>query len=188
MKESNYFDWFILLGILIFLVYTMIVIKKERGIFLKFPRLVDFNNYKLTVPRWWSPNTEKNGHVSFRRTDTRYDWKATFSTYPIEKSIDFKSFLIGYIEKKKIILDPETSTIEIEMNHTFGKYLPENTEMIRIEGTGTQDGTERVYYDICAFKSYKHSEYLICESESSVLNGGIEGPYFEEALKQIQMN
>ena len=56
--------------------------------------------------------------------------------------------------------------------------------MIEVGGTATENTIDRIYYDIAMIRS--DNEILICESKSSILNGAVEGPYFEEVLKRIR--
>ena len=57
--------------------------------------------------------------------------------------------------------------------------------MVRLEGTATQEQTERLYYDAFLVREIKSGHYLYAESKSSILNGLVEGPYFEEVMLRL---
>ena len=58
-------------------------------------------------------------------------------------------------------------------------------EMIRVEGKASENVVERIYYDIYMMRAQNDQGYFIFESKSSVLNGLVEGPYFEESLAEL---
>ena len=58
-------------------------------------------------------------------------------------------------------------------------------EIIRVEGKASENVVERIYYDIYIMRAQNDSGYFIFESKSSVLNGLVEGPYFEESLAEL---
>jgi hexokinase len=59
-------------------------------------------------------------------------------------------------------------------------------EVIRVEGKASQKVIERIYYDIYLTRRLNEPGYFIFESKSSVLNGLVEGPYFEESLSELE--
>lgn len=58
-------------------------------------------------------------------------------------------------------------------------------EVIRVEGKASQNVIKRIYYDIYLMRAQDDKGYFIFESWSSVLNGLVEGPYFEESLSEL---
>lgn len=171
------FDWLLLILFLIFLAYAAWVIKKEKKTFLKYPITYKIGPFILNIPKWWSPINEEKHRLIFERRDTKYEWACTFSW--IKKPTDFKSLdkiLIDFVKEKKILFDPESSDINFKANLN-------NLELVEVGGTATEDEIERIYYEIAILKA--NQDILICESKSSVLNGAVEGPYFEEVIKRI---
>ncbi len=171
------FDWLFLFLFLGALVYAAWAIKKEKNTFLDNPIPYQLGSFLLKIPKWWTLIDDKKNQLIFERTDTKYDWAATFSL--VKETPEFSTLdqlLIDFVKEKKIIFDPESSDISFKTNLA-------NLELIHVGGTATQDEIERIYYDIALIKSKK--DIIICESRSSVLNGAVEGPYFEEVIKMI---
>ena len=46
---------------------------------------------------------------------------------------------------------------------------------------------ERLYYDAFLIREIKSGFYLYAESKSSVLNGLVEGPYFEAVMTRMEL-
>lgn len=171
------FDWLILILFLIALAYAAWVIKKEKKTYLDNPIIYKFGPFILSIPKWWSLINEEKNQLIFQRTDTSYEWAATFSI--LKESNEFENLdkiLIDFVKEKKIIFDPESSDINFKNNLN-------NLELIEVGGTATQDAIDRIYYEIAILKTGR--DILICESKSSILNGAVEGPYFEEVVKRI---
>ena len=171
------FGWPILFLFLSALSYTAWIIKKEKKTFLENPIPYKIGPFFLNIPKWWSLVENKKDQIIFERKDTKYEWKATFKV--LKDISDFKSLddqLINFVKNKKIIFDPESSDINFKNNLN-------NLELIQVGGTATENGIDRIYYDIAILKS--NQDFIICESKSSVLNGAVEGPYFEEVIGMI---
>ena len=171
------FGWPILFLFLSALSYAAWVVKKEKKTFLKNPIPYKIGPFFLNIPKWWSPVENKKNQIIFERKDSKYDWRATFKV--IKDTAEFKSLdelLIHWVKNLKIIFDPESSDINFKNNLN-------NLELIQVGGTATEDGIDRIYYDIAILKS--NQDIIICESKSSVLNGAVEGPYFEEVIGMI---
>ncbi len=162
--------------LLIALAYAAWVIKNEKKYFLKNLIPYKIGPFFLQTPIWWSIKEQKENQIIFERKDTKYEWMAIFS---LIKDSDFNldNFLIEFVKNKNIIFDPESSDISFKPN----KF---NLEMIEVGGTATENNIDRIYYDIAMLRL--KNEILICESKSSILNGAVEGPYFEEVLKRIR--
>ena len=178
--------FFVLMGLGI---YTMRVIKNEKNTYIKNARIVVFKNFKLYTPSWWTQIDEANAdEISFKRTDTRYDWEARFmwNTSPSEK--DIQELFIDKIHQRRILFDEENSVIHNPSDFrekeliASGKY-----EMLRLEGTATADRAERLYYDAFLIREIESGHYLYAESKSSILNGLVEGPYFEEVMLRLEL-
>jgi len=174
------FDWVILILFLAALIYTMKVIKSEKNKVLKDGVLFKLGNIELLVPPWWSATTNTSEELIFERTDTRYDWKGTFKCLaPPAEPLDLQQYFIDLIKEKKLLLDESHAYTPAETLHLDHRIL-------HIESTATFEGVERVYYDAyLAFEPTARQLYYF-ESLSSVLNGMIEGPYFEGAAKEFK--
>ena len=78
-NSQNIFYWILIGGILLFLTYSMIIIKNEKKTYLKNAKIYNFHQFQLKVPTWWTElPVEVKNLIQFERTDTRYDWKAFF--------------------------------------------------------------------------------------------------------------
>ena len=65
------------------------------------------------------------------------------------------------------------------------KFQLDKIKVARMEGMSTINGIERAYFDI--FVCEYHGKVLIGKSHSSILNGCVEGPYFEEVLQRLKV-
>lgn len=171
------FGWLFLILFLGAMVYAAWVIKKEKKTFLDNPIPYQLGSFYLQIPKWWTLIEDKKNQLIFERRDTKYEWAATFSLIKATAEVSsLDKMLIDFVQEKKILFDPESSDINFKTNMA-------NLELIEVGGTATEDGIERIYYDIAILRSNK--DIIICESKSSVLNGAVEGPYFEEVIKRI---
>lgn len=173
-------DWVFLILLLLTLIYTMRVIKNEKNKAIKNGVPYPLGDLILTCPPWWTLTSTDERALTFERTDTRYDWKGSFTLLDESAAnLDLHQKFISIIQDKKLFLD------EI---HVFAphEYEHQSHRILHIESTGTMNAIERVYYD--AYLVYQPSDYKLYyfESLSSVLNGMVEGPYFEEASKNFK--
>ncbi len=112
--------------------------------------------------------------LTFKRADTSYDWflKVTL----IKTSESLENLLLQHLAEKNILLDqPE------EWGQTT---LTQADESLRVEGTGTRDDSQRIYLDLTFLQ--RKNGVLKVESQSSVLNGLVEGPFVEAMLKTLK--
>ncbi|MBL7666293.1 MAG: hypothetical protein JNM93_14255 [Bacteriovoracaceae bacterium] len=178
-------EWSFLVGIILLLIYTALIIAREKTTYLEEAKIMRFHDLEFPIPRWWTQTEQQNSFWKFERTDTRYDWYANFQKLESHKAA--AEILIHYLQQKNIKMDPSPeSMVEENTAHLFkDKMLVENfSDFIRMEGTATQDEEERIYLDVVILKKENANTYYLLESRSSVLNGGVEGPYFEEALSR----
>lgn len=179
--------FFLLMG---FGVYTMRVIKNEKRNYLANSQEVFFQNFKLLTPKWWSLLPKENeNEIVFKRLDTRYDWEARFIWNEKSSDQDIIELFKEKINERKILFDEENSVIHNPSDFrekdliASGKY-----EMVRLEGTATADRMDRLYYDAFLIRHLETGHYLYAESRSSILNGLVEGPYFEEVMIRLSLN
>jgi hypothetical protein len=186
---NHLFDWVILLLILGGAVYTLKIIRQESTDFLDESFEVEFGKLALPIPQWWSITRQENNLIQFERTDTRYDWYARFEFFPGSNEISLPDILHSKIEQEELDYDKDDVVIETNSQHLFKnaetqKYF---TEVIRVEGKASQRIENRVYFDMYLFRHQSDQGYYLCESRSSVLNGLVEGPFFEECLSLIKI-
>lgn len=183
------FEWLAFFLLMALGVYTMRVIKNEKRNYLENAQEIIFKNFKLITPRWWSlVDTGSEDEICFKRLDTRYDWEARFiwNTSPSDK--DLIELFKEKIYARKILFDEENSVIHNPSDFVEKDLIKSGEyEMLRLEGTATADRQERLYYDAFIVRHIKLGHYLYAESKSSILNGLVEGPYFEEVMLRLEV-
>ena len=167
--------WTFLVGSLVLLSYAAKKIKEEKDLYLKTAIKFKLKNVRLKIPSWWTLIEEKSDQLKFERTDTHYDWYSNFQI--IDTKDNLHTIAKSTFKSREIELDPD---FDLDEN------LKEKKPSIRFEGMGTQSDSDRVYYDLF-LKQISDNKVLLAESRSSVLNGGIEGPYFEEVIKRVEV-
>jgi hypothetical protein len=179
------FWWLAVLGFLGFLFYNARLIKKERDVYLTEGLEYRLGLFYLWLPNWWTQrqptllNEYSTEKIEFFRSDTHYDWFCQFHLTSIRPSASLQLIADELLQSLQIALDPEISFQQPSFE--FTKPL----ECLRMEGTGTRDDEDRIYLDLCLLRM-ENEQALIGLSLSSILNGCVEGPYFEEALKRIR--
>ena len=126
----------------------------------------------FNTPVWWSILKKSETSIQFHRADTRYDWHAKCELFS-DQVLDLEKFTITKLEQENILFDQECTDISF------------HGENLRIEGTATRDNEQRLYLDIYVVRNNSNDIYYF-ESRSSILNGCVEGPYFEELIKSIR--
>lgn len=182
--------WAILLIILLLGIYTLFIIKKEQNSFLKDARVFPIRHYKIYTANWWGVDAKgpNSDFIRFKRLDTDYDWHAYFcwknqSEKKLEKILD------NYLSEQNIIFDEDqkiiTNSLGLIKDPTLASSI---TEFFRMEGTATQNQEQRLYLDLCLIKDKRFEGYFFAESKSAILNGSVEGPFFEKTLKHLKTN
>ncbi len=169
--------------------YTMKVIGEEKSSFKDDSYQVTFGNLKLMIPNWWSITEQTDHGLRFERTDTRYDWYATFNYYPSHDGKDLPKLLEEKLNKEEIEFD-EDVVFETDSRVLFrdSRVQEHFQEVIRVEGKASQNVIDRIYYDLYLTRAQNDPGFFIFESRSSVLNGLVEGPYFEESLSELEIS
>jgi hypothetical protein len=184
--QNHFSDWLILLGILGLSLYVMKTVGQERSSFKDDSYLVQFGALSLTIPNWWTITGQDKSHLIFERTDTRYDWYARFEYFPDHQDLPLDKILENKLNQEKLEFDQdvvfETDSRVLFRDTDIQRHFQ---EVIRVEGKASQDVVERTYYDIYIMRGLEDQGYFIFESRSSVLNGLVEGPYFEESLSEL---
>lgn len=179
---ANIIAWLFVFSILVLTIYTMIVVKKEVSDFLKESKKIIFNQFHIFTPKWWTIKSEDEQKIIFQRLDTHYDWNLEISL--IELIDAPENWIENHFEQENIVFDSDKRVTTKDLNSIKNKNL--NLEFfIRIDGTATKNQEERLYCDIVLLKDKRTKQYLLLKNISSVLNGIIEGPFFEEMLKHL---
>ncbi len=177
--------WSLLLLFLASLVYAMRAIKKEKDIFIENAKEVVFGPYLLHVPSWWSLTENSATTLRFERTDTRYDWYAVFK---LEELIANEQTIVEEftteIQGRQLLFDIDSGVIHEPSS--MKQHALAECEVARVEGTATQNGIERIYFDAMLARDRELKKRIWAESKSSVLNGLVEGPYFEHVIQNIR--
>ncbi len=168
-------------------VYTMRVIKNEKKNYLENAKKINFKKFQLLVPQWWGEvKTDSDNELLFKRLDTRYDWEAKFIWSEVSSDLDIIELFKVKIHARKILFDEDSSVIHNPSDFQKKDLIASKEfEMVRIEGMATADRSERLYYDAFLIRELSTGHYLYAESRSSVLNGLVEGPYFEEVMLRL---
>lgn len=183
-------SWILLSLIMIALLYTALIIKREKKDYLKRAKLKKFFDYKLLIPPWWSSTEESPQHMRFERQDTHHNWIARFERKPCPPSLTSEEIVQKECERMEIEFGPEppekTTDAHFIKNHSLRERL--SSQSIRLEGRAHQFQTERCYLDLVIVKQNHCPHYDLFYSRSSVLTGLIEGPYFEQVLKNLTLD
>ena len=127
--------------------------------------------------------SQKN-QITYERKDTRYDWKATFThLVDLDQQKSLQNIFEEIAIERNLIFDKDRAIIHSPKEL---KNLYENeVEALRVEGTATQNSEKRLYYDGLVIRAPKGILFL--ESKASVLNGLLEGPFFEQMIENIKL-
>ncbi len=189
MNVKTTTEWLVLILLFIFGLYTMWVIKNEKKNYEKEGTNINFKFFSMLIPKWWSKIETNNPNIiSFQRADTRYEWQANFIWNDVSSNKDLHELFVDHIKERKIIFDSDSSIVYNPNDFKSGELISSGQfEMLRLEGTATEDAQNRLYYDAFLIRNKKTHQYLYAESKSSVLNGLVEGPYFEEVVLRIKI-
>lgn len=183
---THFWSWLIVLCGIIFLLYAARAIAQEKKRFHQDGDWMDWHDLKLFIPAWWTLNLERKNtcdELHFYRADTRYDWYFSLKFFPKKSISDLKN---EYFQNELIVADDDAViTTEKSFLLQDSVLLKSITHFLRIETTATEKEEERIYLDV-SWIQFDDERTLQCLSKSSVLNGGIEGPYVEEVIKGIK--
>jgi len=184
--QNHLVDWLILLAILGMALYIMKIVGEEHSSFKDESYEVRFSNLSLMIPNWWSITNQSPTSLTFERTDTRYDWYAKFTYLPDHQNLEMTKLLELKLDQEEIEFDIDV-VFETDSRVLFrdDKIQEHFQEIIRVEGQGSQSVTERIYYDLYIMRGLDDAGYFVFESKSSILNGLVEGPFFEESLSEL---
>ncbi len=186
--ENNLISWSVLIVLLAAGLYTAFVIRGEKDDALLSAIDLEFHGLIFKIPRWWTKTEQSQEHIRFERTDTRYDWSATFTILKdYSKETSLQNIYEEQAIKRGLVFDKDTSIIHspLELQELYSQGI----EALRVEGTATENSENRLYYDAIVIRSPYTDDtqtILYLESRASVLNGLLEGPFFEQMLKHIK--
>jgi hypothetical protein len=183
---NHMWEWLALLALIGGAIYTLKIIGEEKSSFKQESYLVNFGDLSLMIPNWWSIVQQTPTSLRFERTDTRYDWYAIFAYFPDHEGKTMPQLLEEKLDLEKIEFDMDV-VFETDSRVVFrdSEIQEHFQEMIRVEGKASENVVDRIYYDIFLMRAQDDKGYFIFESKSSVLNGLVEGPYFEESLAEL---
>jgi hypothetical protein len=180
---NHFWSWLVVSLIIFGLIYTAFKINGEKKQFLQDGKWMTWQYFEFFIPAWWTQDITFQEGLRFMRADTHYDWYFEISKDESSSATQAKD---KYLLNEKIQLDPDA------VYTTEKTYLLKNEPLLakvedffRVESTATENETDRIYLDGVWIK-LKDDYTLQLISKSSVLNGGIEGPYFEEVVKEIK--
>lgn len=183
---EHFTSWVVVISIIIALIYTSIVITKEKSRFDEEGKWKIFKNLQMFIPSWWSLKFSNDQSMIFHRSDTHYDWFFEVSLVNLKTIEEAKS---EFLKLNQIVLDLDVALISNQKNHLFinQDILNQIMNFYRIESTGTEKQEDRIYLDATWIEIANGNIFQFI-SKSSVLNGGIEGPYAEEVLKRLSFS
>ncbi len=184
--SNHAFDWLILAILIGLALYTLKIIGQEKSSFQQESYEVQFGDLALMIPNWWTLTSQTEQQLKFERTDTRYDWYALYTYFPKHEEKDMPQLLEEKLNLEGIEFDMDV-VFETDSRVLFrdDRIQEQFQEVIRVEGKASQRVVDRIYYDIYLMRRLNDDGYFIFESWSSVLNGLVEGPYFEESLSEL---
>lgn len=178
---SNVVWWALLVVCLAFAVYAANIIKNEKNVAISNGKALLFHGFEFIIPSWWTATLESENHITYERTDTRYDWVSHFR-WVGDTDQDLQSIFEKMAVERQLVFDEDTSIVQAPS--MLKEIYDQGIEALRIEGTATEAQEHRVYYDVFLIKG--DSGVLYLESRSSILNGLLEGPFFEQAISKIK--
>ena len=182
--------WTVLALFLALLLVTATVVKTEKSRYLKQARARVFCGHRLLIPPWWTVIEESPTLLRFERTDTHYHWIARFQKRPCPPHLSAQQAAERECQRAEVEFDPDivekTADARFIVDSKCRQKLAGRS--LRLEGTARQFQHKRCYLDLLVIKEENAPHYLSFYSWSSVLNGLIEGPYFDEVLKNLTLD
>jgi len=182
-------DWIILISIILGLIYTLFVIKEEKNSFLDSALTRDFHQFRFLIPSWWGIVEDSENILRYQRLDTRYEWEARYEFIPrFDTEETIEDHFKARIHELEMLFDVDNGAIMNPSDfHDNGFVKSGRLEIVRIEGMATQSGIYRKYLDAFLIRDLETGSALFATSLSSILNGLVEGPYFEEGMLNFSL-
>lgn len=190
INYSLILEWIFVIACILGLIKVAHIIGREKETYLESATTQIFHGLKLLIPSWWTKTLEKNNEWKFERTDTHYEWMSILLLKDLQLT-NLEAESKHFFQEAGILFDLEETQInQIPANLIKSEMLLDNIqEFVRFEGMATEKIIERIYLDSCwiILKNNPQKVYHLM-SYSSVLNGSLEGPYFEEMLKRAELS
>jgi hypothetical protein len=177
------FQYSILFGLIVLLAITAYAVKNERKFFDKNKKTIFFFDVTFDIPSWWSKHHISSNKLIFQRRDQKYDWFAFIEKSSLSLSNPIHSHLIILEDQLNVLLKDKLEELNIIFDEKTSPLARKNG--LFIEGTGTEKGERRIYLELMVLLHPHTQEIYFLGSLSSVLNGIIEGPYFDLILQNI---
>lgn len=186
--ENIPWDWIVVISILVFLFYGAIAIKIEPEQYKESAIPTPFFDFILHIPSWWGLTDSSETFLKFERTDTRYDWIGKFEKKSCDPVLAPEEIIKLEAKRMEINFDEEILITTNDSDVVLEPGLRESLKksFARMESMATQFKDNRIYMDLVIIKEPNKDYYYLMYSWSSVLNGMVEGPYFEEVLKLLE--
>lgn len=180
-------EWLLLIALISGAIYTMRTIRQESSSMLEESVPHSFHGVLLHIPRWWGLTQSDPHLLRFERTDTRYDWYAQFRWIDDGQTLTLPQVLERMVESEDLDFDKDDVVIETDSRVIFRHEEAQSLfrEVVRVEGKASENIENRIYLDLCLIRPQGQTGYYLFESRSSVLNGMLEGPFFEEVLTEL---
>ena len=125
--------------------------------------------------------------MRFERRDTHYEWIARFERKSCPPTLSAQELAQKECERMEVAFGPHSPQKITDARFIKNAILRKNlsNQSIRLEGTAHQFQTHRCYLDLFIIKRDHSPHYDLFYSWSSVLNGLIEGPYFDQVLENL---
>jgi len=175
------------IGVILFiagLIYAAIKIKNEPNDYLKKASYMSIGPFELLIPSWWTLINQESKLFLFKRVDTNYAWETTFSLKNVESNSSRQAILKDQIAKYQIEFDSDFK----EDHYSYLNRKNQKVFISRHEGMATKEQYIRSYADFAIIEIPEVQKFLIGISISSVLNGCVEGPYFEEVINRVTVS
>jgi hypothetical protein len=182
---SAILEWGLLILFLLGLTYAALAIREEHKAYEDTAKDLELGPFRIYIPSWWGVKI-LNLEIECQRLDTRYDWVANFKVIPSMASLE--EVFSNYLNEHEISFDENQTLVDVRDDFFSQSKTQEFCAgFLRVEGTATIGGEERAYLDFFLYHDELSQKTLLGLSHSSVLNGCVEGPYFEEALKNLEI-
>ena len=184
--------WALVIASLFFLLYTLVVVKEEKKAFQESSLPFRFGPFTFCLPSWWQPLLKNRRECSFSNPKSKHHWRATLflrdDPHPLESDEEFIQIGLSFLKEREIEFDPKEwitqSTKDLSKHPALAQHC---LRIFRLEGSATLKGTERRYIDLFGIKELNKEGHLLAISESGILSGVVEGPYFEEVMLSFSL-
>jgi len=173
--------WIILTSLLGVLCYILWVIWREKEVVANNSIKHQLHRLNFKTPSWWTIKETAQDYLQFHRADTRYDWTCHIerisSNISLKNGEELAEIFRHHMELQKVQFDVEE----------FSLFIDDQVSpwIVRADGTATENFTNRLYLEVALLYSNEQKDLYYLHSKSSVLNGSVEGPYFQTLLEEL---